>query len=77
MDPKPRLVDLAGSKIRVKHYSMRIERVYPDWIRRFILFHHKRHPASMEVLLRCTEMVSNGPPWQRHIVPSQRRPHRR
>ena len=27
-----------------KHYSYRTEQAYPDWIERYILFHHKRHP---------------------------------
>jgi site-specific recombinase XerD len=47
MDHKPKLLDLVRHKIRLKHYSMRTERAYIDWIKRFILFHHKRHPASM------------------------------
>jgi len=33
--------------IRVRHYSIRTERAYLDWIRRFILFHGKRHPRDM------------------------------
>jgi site-specific recombinase XerD len=47
MDHKPRFLDLVRNKIRLKHYSIRTERAYIDWIKRFILFHHKRHPASM------------------------------
>ena len=47
MDHKPKLLDLVRQKIRLKHYSIRTERAYVDWIKRFILFHHKRHPASM------------------------------
>jgi hypothetical protein len=47
MDHKPKLLDLVRNKIRLKHYSIRTERAYVDWIKRFILFHHKRHPASM------------------------------
>jgi integron integrase len=47
MDHKPKLLDLVRNTIRLKHYSIRTERAYIDWIRRFILFHHKRHPASM------------------------------
>lgn len=31
----------------MKHYSIRTERVYLDWIKRYILFHHKIHPAQM------------------------------
>jgi integron integrase len=34
-------------RIRVKHYSIRTESAYVDWARRFILFHHKRHPREM------------------------------
>jgi site-specific recombinase XerD len=47
MDDKPKFLDLVRNRIRVKHYSMRTERAYTDWIKRFILFHHKWHPASM------------------------------
>jgi site-specific recombinase XerD len=47
MDHKPKLLDRVRQTIRLKHYSMRTERAYVDWIKRFILFHHKRHPASM------------------------------
>ena len=45
-DP-PRLLDQVRAKIRVKHYSIRTEQAYGDWIKRFILFHGKRHPAAM------------------------------
>jgi hypothetical protein len=47
MDHKPKLLDLVRNKIRLKHYSIRTEQAYVDWIKRFILFHHKRHPTSM------------------------------
>ena len=33
--------------IRARHYSYRTEEAYVGWIRRFILFHHKRHPKEM------------------------------
>ena len=33
--------------MRFKHYSLRTERTYREWIRRFILFHGKRHPREM------------------------------
>lgn len=42
-----RLLDRVRSRIRVKHYSFRTEETYLGWIRRFILFHDKRHPAEM------------------------------
>jgi len=45
-DAKPRLLDQVRDKIRLKHYSLRTEEAYVDWIRRFILFQHKRHPRD-------------------------------
>jgi integron integrase len=44
---KPKLLDQVRDVIRRKHFSIRTEQVYVDWIRRFILFHNKRHPAEM------------------------------
>jgi integron integrase len=43
----PRLLDRVRQAIRTRHYSYRTEEAYVGWIRRFILFHHKRHPAEM------------------------------
>jgi integron integrase len=43
----PRLLDRVRWHLRVKHYSIRTEQVYVDWIRRYILFHRKRHPNDM------------------------------
>lgn len=43
----PRLLDQVRGKIRLKHYSLRTEESYVDWIRRFILHHGKRHPRDM------------------------------
>ena len=43
----PRLLVRVRDKIRLKHYSIRTEQAYTDWVRRFILFHKKRHPAEM------------------------------
>ncbi len=45
---KPRrLLDLVRQSIRLKHYSLRTEKTYIHWIRRFIFFHGKRHPREM------------------------------
>lgn len=44
---KPKLLDQVRGVIRRKHYSLRTEQAYCDWIRRFILFHDKRHPSEM------------------------------
>jgi integron integrase len=43
----PRLLDHVRAAIRVRHYSLRTEDTYLHWIKRFILFHGKRHPAEM------------------------------
>ena len=43
----PKLLDQVRDVIRRKHYSIRTEQTYTDWIRRFILFHGKRHPSEM------------------------------
>jgi integron integrase len=44
---KPKLLDQVRNAIRRKHFSIRTEQAYCDWIRRFIIFHQKRHPAEM------------------------------
>jgi len=47
-DPRPvRLLDRVRMAVRVRHYSRRTEESYVAWIRRFILFHGKRHPSTM------------------------------
>ena len=43
----PKLLDQVREVIRMKHYSIRTERAYVDWIKRYIFFHNKRHPAEM------------------------------
>ena len=44
---KKKLLDQVRDVIRLKHYSIRTEETYVNWIRRFILFHNKRHPSEM------------------------------
>jgi len=46
----PKLLDKVRDKIRVKHYSIRTETQYLQWIKRFILFHGKRHPQEMDAI---------------------------
>lgn len=43
----PRLLDQVRAKIRLRHYSLRTEEAYTGWVRRFVLFHGKRHPREM------------------------------
>jgi integron integrase len=45
--PAPRLLDRVRQAIRARHLSPRTELAYVGWIRRFILFHGKRHPETM------------------------------
>lgn len=44
-----KLLDQLRDAIRAKHYSYRTEQTYVDWCKRYILYHHKRHPAEMSV----------------------------
>ncbi len=46
-EKKPKLLDQVRFAIRAKHYSIRTEQSYVSWIKRFILFHRKRHPREM------------------------------
>ena len=43
----PKLLDKVRLAIRARHYTKRTEESYVHWIKRFILFHNKRHPAEM------------------------------
>jgi integron integrase len=47
MTKPPKLLDQVRDKCRVKHYSIRTEYSYTAWIKRYILFHGKRHPKEM------------------------------
>ncbi len=44
---QPRLLDRVRLSIRARHYSLRTEESYVGWVRRFVLFHGKRHPQTM------------------------------
>src|SRR4029450_11433691 len=43
----PKLLEQVCEAIRARHYSIRTEDSYLRWIKRFILFHGKRHPREM------------------------------
>ena len=43
----PTLVEVVRNALRTRHYSRRTEKAYVAWIRRYILFHGKRHPREM------------------------------
>ena len=44
---KPKLLDEMRLALRSRHYSKRTEQAYVHWVKRFIFFHDKRHPAEM------------------------------
>ena len=46
-EPKPRLLDQVRQAIRTRHLSYSTEQAYTGWIKRFIFFHNKRHPAEI------------------------------
>lgn len=59
----PKLLDLLRDRLRLKHYSIRTETQYVQWVRRFILFHGKRHPQEMgakEVEAFLTHLAVEG-----------------
>jgi integron integrase len=61
--PPPRLLDRVRLALRARHYSLRTERTYVAWIRRFILFHGKRHPLAMgspEVVAFLSDLAVRG-----------------
>ncbi|MEG8990927.1 phage integrase N-terminal SAM-like domain-containing protein [Ignavibacteria bacterium 4148-Me] len=41
---KPKLLDKVRLTLRANHYSRKTEEAYIGWIKRYILFHNKRHP---------------------------------
>jgi Phage integrase, N-terminal SAM-like domain len=45
---KPKLLDQVRQPMRLRHYSLRTEEAYIGWIRRYILFHGKRHPRELD-----------------------------
>jgi hypothetical protein len=70
---EPRLLDQLRARIRFKHYSIRTEQAYADWVRRFILFHGKRHPREMgqaEVEAFLTHLAVEGRVGSRGMVSS-------
>ena len=59
----PKLLDQLRDRIRLRHYSIRTEAAYLNWVKRFILFHGKRHPKDMgatEVEAFLTHLAVQG-----------------
>ena len=66
--PPPKLLDQLRESLRVRRYSLRTEDAYVDWVRRFILFHGKRHPKELgapEVQAFLSHLAVD-----RHVSPS-------
>lgn len=63
MDQKPKLLEQVRAVARARHLSHRTEDAYHNFIKRFILFHNKRHPREMgaeEVTIFLTDLAVNG-----------------
>jgi integron integrase len=61
--PPPRLLDRVRTALRSRHYSVRTEMAYVGWIRRFIIFHGKRHPdrlAEPEIAVFISTLADPG-----------------
>src|SRR5437660_2038159 len=61
--PNPKLIEQVRNVMRFKHYSLRTERTYWDWIERFVRFHGMRHPRKMgeaEVGAFLTHLAREG-----------------
>ena len=60
---RTRLLDRVRAAVRTRHYSIRTEEAYAGWIRRFILFHGKRHPDDMgeaEINAFVSDLATRG-----------------
>ena len=53
---KPKLLEQARDLLRAKYYRRRTDEAYLGWMRRFILFHDKRHPKEIGVIARIAQM---------------------
>ncbi len=62
-DRKFRLLERVRRALRVRHYSPRTEEAYCDWIRRFVVFHGRRHPTLMgepEIAAFLSDLATRG-----------------
>jgi hypothetical protein len=79
MAPKTKLLDQMREVLRLKHMSFRTEEPYVSWVRRFILFHDKRHSKDMGArdvcaawhMYRCERLTI--PPLSRILCGKQHR----
>ena len=60
--PPKKLLEQVSDAIRIKHYSLRTEKTYIEWIKRYIIFHKKQHPKDMgaeEIQAFLTHLASD------------------
>ncbi len=60
---KPKLLEQCKIILRTRHYALRTEKAYLDWMRRFIVFHGKRHPREMgesEIAAFLNHLANDG-----------------
>jgi len=71
---KPKLLDQVRQVIRVKHYSLRTEESYINWIKRFIFFHSKKHPIEMgekeigEFIIAWEQVFNTPKDWNPWVI---------
>ncbi|MCK9189422.1 phage integrase N-terminal SAM-like domain-containing protein [Acidithiobacillus sp.] len=63
---QPRLLELVREALRLRHYSLRTEQAYAYWVKRFVLFHSKRHPREMG----AAEVAWICPGWMKLCAPN-------
>jgi hypothetical protein len=64
-NPKLRLLDQISEVMRLKHYSIRTEQTYSDWVRRYVQFHQMQRreemlPAEPKIEAFLSELAVNG-----------------
>ncbi len=55
----PKLLDQIRGILRREHYAIRTENAYVNWIKRFIIFHNKRHPSKIIINYQLMTFVPN------------------
>jgi hypothetical protein len=66
---QPKLLDRLREALRSRHYSRRTEQCYCHWVKRFIFFHHVRHPAIGEVPVSAAPSMSSDRGYTGYINP--------
>jgi Phage integrase, N-terminal SAM-like domain len=47
MGSQPGLLAVAREKMRIRHLALRTEQAYLQWLRRYVVFHNRRHPREL------------------------------